>query len=49
MEYIVHLKSLVIKAKDELSAKRKAEEKLLKGFKLPEIMIDEVKENEFQE
>lgn len=48
VDYIVHLKSFRIKARNEEEAQKKAEQKLIKGFKIPDLMIDEVEEDEEQ-
>lgn len=47
-DYIVHLKSFRIKATSEEEAQKEAEKKLKKGFKLPDLMIEEVEEDEEQ-
>lgn len=48
MDYLVHLKSFRIKARNEKEAQRKAEARLKIGFKIPDLMIEEVEEDEEQ-
>ena len=47
-DYLVHLKSFCIRARSEAEAQRKAEERLMKGFTLPELQIESVEEDECQ-
>lgn len=45
-EYIIHLKSFRIEAKNEFEALKKAENRLIKGFKLPELIIEDIEADE---
>jgi hypothetical protein len=45
-EYIIHLKSFRVVAKNENDALIVAEKRLTKGFTLPELIIEDIEEAE---